>query len=205
MTKKDFVVGGLAALAVAAVGVRLLAPVMVSAEDEPEDEVDTSVVTVEVTILDTIVISTADDLLVQLEPDPITGEEDSGTVRYRVATNNPSGYYVELIENEDTDQAAELRQDGWTAGDTVILPGGGSILSPLALDDNEWGFRIASMGAGYAKVPAWGGGAVEIARKLTASAVGGDPVNVTFGAKVNEELEPGVYSNEVLITAITNP
>jgi hypothetical protein len=147
-----------------------------------------------VAIDSTLVISSNGKVTISLMPDS-TGKLETGIDDVRVSTNSSSGYKLYI---KDADANLNLVSGG---GDTIV-PGGGTVGVPAALDvssgnDAEWGFRVQTMTAGYAGITATN---VEIGEATGAVVDHSTPV--TFGVLANTSQADGVYTDIVTYTAI---
>jgi hypothetical protein len=122
-------------------------------------------------------------------PSSTTGIMATGDVAFNVTTNNPSGYVL-TMEVDDTGSC--LKHVDESAEDCATISGQkklGATAGGVELSNNEWGY--STDGGGTWKTPT-----------ITGEEV---PATVKIGAKVNNQVLAGGYSNDLLFTLTLNP
>ena len=156
---------------------------------------------------------------VEISPSITTGGLASGSSDVTVTTNYAGGYNLSI---GSAPTAGDNTNSLVGAGDSIASTTG-TITAPATLANNQWGFAVASGQTGniasgfdasyatptpaatskWAAVPAVGSSAI-IRNQMTASAGGGDSLNVYFGVKIDVNKPADTYTRDVMFTAVTN-
>jgi len=161
------------------------------------------------TINAVISMTTSTPVAISLTPTS-GGVVSSSSDSVSVSTNNATGYFLTLADNDATTNLSD--------GTNNITAHAGTQASPTALANNTWGYRVVGVGgfgAGaysgetnngsststWAGVPATGS---PNTLKTTSSTATNDITTVWYGVKVNTTLPSGVYTDTVTYTATTN-
>ena len=117
----------------------------------------------------------------------------TGAVYVNISTNDPNGYKLYVTTNSS--ETSLVRSDDWD-DEVETLDENVDTSSDDFPDDNRWGY--STDGVIFRPVPAL--------NDYTTAAVNGatgDSTNtITFGARVDDEIVNGHYTNTVLFTAI---
>ena len=139
-----------------------------------------------------ISMTTSGTVNIAITPVP-GGATNTGDDTVTVTTTDVNGYILN-IKNTDNNQNI-------TNGLNTVGPTSGTYASPSALDNNSWGYRIASFAPNtYAAVKTNLSGGENI-KTTTGPDTGGDVTTVTFGAKIDNTKTAGIYSDTILYTA----
>ena len=139
-----------------------------------------------------ISITTSTTVGISITP-AVGGATNTGDDTVTVTTTDVDGYVLNIKNNNDNQNLVN--------GASTLGPTSGTFASPAALDNNTWGYRIASFGAGtYAAVKTNTSGGDNI-KTTTGPDTGGDQTIVTFGVKVDLTKTSGEYSDTVTYTA----
>lgn len=182
----------------------LSAPVVASAATDSDNT------TIEASIQPVISISTSGTVSLSITPTS-SGTMSSASDTVTVSTNNATGYTLTFADaNTETDLVN---------GSDSITASSATPASPSALSNNTWGYRVdglESFGAGptaaetnqdsstttFAGVPASDAAAQTLNTTNTEST--NSTTTVWYGAKVDQTLPTGTYSDAVTYTATTN-
>lgn len=117
-----------------------------------------------------------------------------------VSTSNSTGYKLFLYSQNAS---------SYLSGPSNISPTTGTVVSPINLASNTWGYRVdgvLNFGTGqttYARVLATNPGDNIINR--TTAYPSGDTTTVQYGVCANTSIPSGSYSDTIIYTAATNP
>lgn len=156
-----------------------------------------------------ISITTSTPVAISLTPTS-GGVVSSSSDSVSVSTNNATGYFLTLADNDATTNLSD--------GTNNITAHAGTQASPTALANNTWGYRVVGVGgfgggaysgetnngsstSTWAGVPATGS---PNTLKTTSSTATNDITTVWYGVRVNTTLPSGVYTDTVTYTATTN-
>ncbi len=129
-----------------------------------------------------------------------------------VSVSTSAAYGYELYLGTDSEAHQTLYPDGDSSKKSKISPVSGIYESASALSDNTWGYAIADQGSfnsarfyesyvqtsRFAAVPTIDYGQVIYSNDAAAN----DNVDVYYGVKINQDLEPGEYKTGVTYTAV---
>jgi hypothetical protein len=146
---------------------------------------------IEVNVDSSLQISSDGKIVINVMPVSSPGALGTGIDHVKVSTNSGDGYSLFIKDKDAITSLVSLTTD------TPIVAGSGVFGIPAALGDDAWGYRVDTMGAGYAGITA---SDVEIHK--TAGAVTNDVTLVTFGVNVTGATTDGVYSDVITYTAI---
>ena len=114
-----------------------------------------------------------------------------------VNTNNKTGYTVTL--NSETDETALVNNDSSNGAKINSIS---TNLSLSNLPNNTWGYKFG-MSSNYAPIPALSTPAQII---QTVGKTNGDESNqLNIGMKLTNNLEPGNYTNKLILSFVSNP
>ncbi len=154
-----------------------------------------------VAVQSTLSVSLSPEVDMTVTPSP-SGSFTSGAANLRISTNNSTGYSVYV--NTDADSTAMT-----SAGLTGEIK---ALSAPAQADgfaNNSWGYSLARGGAGDGSTTdsALYRGITKNLYKAesTAANTALDEYSLHFGAKVDNILAAGQYSNEVLVSVVANP
>lgn len=166
--------------------------------------------TIHSTVASTIAMTTIAAVDISITPTSgSTQSIKSDTVT--INTNSSTGYNLKL---KDFDTDLDLVGPGGT-----ITPTTGSFAAPVALVDGRWGFAIAGAAghdAYYTATAGTTGGAPTSAKfaailstdttlKTTSGVALNDVTTVWYSARVDTTQPTGLYTNQLVYTATTNP
>lgn len=170
---------------------------------------DSANTTINANIGSTISVSTSGTVGINVIP-VSGGSQSSASDTVSVSTNNAAGYALTLA-NGDTDTELENGANSIDAHD-------GTQADPTELDNNTWGYAVASLGGFDSSYSAlnnaansdtlWAGvpsSASPNTLKTTSSTASGDTTTVWYSVKVDTSKPNGTYSDTVTYTATTNP
>ena len=170
-------------------------PQSVQAE-EAESKVSLSVAPV-------ISLSLQDTVAVEVTPTQ-DGTFSSNTAALSISTNNETGYslYMATSNGENT----LTSQNPGTSDVISAVNGGDNGVTAANFTNNTWGYNLSqeavSSATAYKAVPTANGDTAII---TTSSPTEADTYNLTFGTKVDTSLPSGTYSNDVVVSVVTNP
>lgn len=136
-----------------------------------------------------------DNILLEVAPIP-EGREVSGEITIDVSTNNPTGYTLSM--STKTDVNALRHESGVNAEITPTT----HTQTAGSLANNTWGYNFSgNIQDGYLTVPS----VTESVDLVVTNDLGlNHETHLTFGAKVNMGVPAGIYSNELVFTAVAN-
>ena len=148
------------------------------------------------------VTADATDDTVKIENVTANQEAATGSTVLTIQTNNTNGYNVTI---KDADAATALTTDGADADNGIPAS------NALTNGTKGWGFKTATSTEGVTvSTAAQAYRAIETStqtiasRASGASVTDGDKIDLTFGVVVDSSIAAGTYSDDVVITAITN-
>ena len=161
---------------------------------------------VELTVSPVISIALANTLTVEVLPEH-DGAFNSNTTEISVATNSESGYSLYL--KTANGQGTLTSQNPASSGAAInAITDSGTGVKPAEFGTNTWGYNLSETSAGaatdqtdYKAMPTTDGNPV-IATDAPTEA---DTYNFTVGTKVDTSLPSGTYSNQVVVSVVTNP
>lgn len=187
----------------AVVGVAL-SPVVASAA------VDTKNTTINAVVGSSISMTTSGTVNLNVTP-TATGSMTSASDTVTVATNNATGYNLQLSTADGTNTLVN-------GGNTIVADAGTQASPTSTLTNNSWGYRVDGLG-GFGAGPttaennvasssrSWAGVPTSSAPntlKTTATTTASDVTTVWYGVKVDTSKPNGTYSDIVTYTATTN-
>ena len=164
--------------------------------EEAESKVSLSVAPV-------ISLSLQDTVAVDVTPTQ-DGTFSSNTAALSISTNNETGYslYMATGNGENT----LTSQNPGTSDVISAVNGGDNGVTSSNFGNNTWGYNLSQDSVSdtttYKAVPTATG---DTALITTESPTEADTYNLTFGTKVDTSLPSGTYSNDVVVSVVTNP
>ena len=158
---------------------------------------------VKLTVNPVISISLQNALTVDVLPTE-DGTFSSNTAALSISTNNETGYslYMATSNGENT----LTSQNPGTSDVISAVNGGDNGVTSANFTNNTWGYNLSqetvSDATAYKAVPTANGDTAII---TTSSPTEADTYNLTFGTKVDTSLPSGTYSNDVVMSVVTNP
>ena len=190
-------VGGASLLTLLILGAMIFPTLPHTAQaEEAESKVSLSVAPV-------ISLSLQDTVAVEVTPTQ-DGTFSSNTAALSISTNNETGYslYMATGNGENT----LTSQNPGTSSVIAAVNGGDNGVTSANFTNNTWGYNLSqeavSDATAYKAVPTANG---DTALITTSSPTEADTYNLTFGTKVDTSLPSGTYSNDVVVSVVTNP
>lgn len=136
-------------------------------------------------------------------------------------TNSPSGYRLYISMNTTETNGNRLNLNGNSGATSYFAPTTGTVMSPVALGDNTWGFSVANGATGvptngfdtaydgdtpsetskWAAVPVRGSEQL-IQSRTSENTPSGTNLVVNYGVKNNLGIENGIYKGTVVYSAL---
>ena len=164
--------------------------------EEAESKVSLSVAPV-------ISLSLQDTVAVEVTPTQ-DGTFSSNTAALSISTNNETGYSLYLATSNGENTLTS--QNPGTSDVISAVNGGDNGVTSANFTNNTWGYSLSqdsvSDTTAYKAVPTATGDTAII---TTSSPTEADTYNLTFGTKVDTSLPSGTYSNDVVVSVVTNP
>ena len=164
--------------------------------EEAESKVSLSVAPV-------ISLSLQDTVAVEVTPTQ-DGTFSSNTAALSISTNNETGYSLYMATGNGKNTLTS--QNPGISNVISAVNGGDNGVTSADFTNNTWGYNLSqdsvSDATAYKAVPTATGDTAII---TTSSPTEADIYNLTFGTKVDTSLPSGTYSNDVVVSVVTNP
>lgn len=126
-----------------------------------------------------------------------TSQTSELPVRVTVNTNNKTGYTATL--NTETNETALVNTDSASGAKIDSIDVGKSLTN---FSNNTWGF-LSPLSGNYQPIPSLSDSANLFS--TTAKTSGNESFDFKIGMKLSENLEPGNYTNKLIISIVSNP
>lgn len=175
----------------------LLCPVKIDSSSAETLPAVASTTNAQVAVQSTLSVTLSPAVNMTVTPSP-DGSFTSGTANLKVSTNNSTGYSVYV---STSDESTAMRSIGLTSEIKALA-------APTVADNfvnNSWGYQFAKGDASDLTAPFRGITQNLYKAESAAANTALDEYSLSFGAKVDNTIAAGNYSNEVLVSVVANP